>query len=579
MMRDEDHFDYLLARWNSTPSKDRAKVWRELLAEITSAFRGREGKAAFLGSFLGAAGFDDDDERRQLLVVARRSLEDHDLEEELETTDDEVRPIAARDLKSKRKEAKAEREALLKEFNSRYAIVREGGAALVFDDCYDDTLKRRFYDRLKPSALQVLYAARKVVTRIDEDGKRHFQTAAKWWLNHEERKEFINGTTFMPAGEARPGFLNLWRGFGFEPRPGRWEKMRSHIQNVVCGGNPSYYDYLMGWMARTVQHPSARGEVAIVLRGETRIGKGMLGHALRELFGQHGLHISSSKHLVGNFNVHLRDCVYLFADEAFFAGDKANVSTLKALITEPVLTIEAKYLNAVQCPNNLHILMASNDEWVVPAGLDEARFFVLDVSPTRRGDHEYFKAIAAEMNAGGYAAMLHELLHYDLSEFNVRAVPKTGALVDQQQYSLGTTFAWLREVIERGYVYESKLGLEDELHQWTDVVSLPLVYASYRDFARSVGERRPLHRGALTKFLGERLGWHKTRPRQYTIIVGEHLRGREPSVVFAKTRPECFGVGSLLDARDAFEKATGLTIEPCVDFDPDDAPSIAPVVA
>jgi hypothetical protein len=35
---------------------------------------------------------------------------------------------------------------------------------------------------------------------------------------------------------------------------------------------------------------------------------------------------------VGNFNVHLRDCVMLFADEAFCDGDKQHESVLKTLI-------------------------------------------------------------------------------------------------------------------------------------------------------------------------------------------------------------------------------------------------------
>jgi hypothetical protein len=566
-MNDEDLLDFLLARWDRTAQKDRVKVWRELLGEISASFRGKPGKAAFLGSFIGSAHFDDDEERRQLLAVARRTMEDGDVDDDPDQDDDcEDRPVASKDLKAKRKKAVEERDALLKEFNVRYAVVRDGGTALVFDDCYDDGLKRRFYDRLKPSALGTLYASRKICTRIDDDGKRHFQPVAKWWLNHEKRREFVNGTVFKPGGEARAGFLNLWQGFGHDPKPGSWEKMRSHMQNVICGGNASYYDYLVGWMARAIQQPSARGEVAIVLRGETRIGKGMLGHALRELFGQHGLHISSSKHLVGNFNVHLRDCVYLFADEAFFAGDKANVSTLKALITEPVLTIEAKYLNAVQCNNNLHILMASNDDWVIPAGLDEARFFVLDVSPERKGDHEYFKAIAAEMENGGYGAMLHELMKYDLEGFNVWDVPKTEALQDQKQYSLGTTFAWLREVIERGFVYQSKLGLEDELHQWWETISFQLIHASYADYANSRGERHPLHQTALIAFLRNKMGWRPTQPRQYTIIVGEHLRGREPAVVYTKARPRCLNVGTLSGAHETFFRATGLSILSDDDF-------------
>ena len=83
---------------------------------------------------------------------------------------------------------------------------------------------------------------------------------------------------------------------------------------------------------------------------------------------------------------------------------------LKALITEPFLTIEAKYQNAIQMPNFVHLMMASNEEWVVPAGLEARRFFVLEVSPDRANDHAYFAALWSEMANGGYEAMLHDLV-------------------------------------------------------------------------------------------------------------------------------------------------------------------------
>jgi hypothetical protein len=248
------------------------------------------------------------------------------------------------------------------------------------------------------------------------------------------------------------------------------------------------------------------------------------------------MHSSSSKHLVGNFNVHLRDCVFLFADEAFFAGDKASTSVLKAIITENVLTIEAKYMNAVQSPNMLHLLMASNNEWVVPVSLGEERFFVLDVPSTRKGDHQYFKEINAELDDGGYAAMLHDLLNYDLSGFNIRDVPVTAALQDQKHFSLDTTFAWVREVIERGYVFRSKLGLEDVLHKWIDPVSVDLLYASYQEFASDRRERHPVHRTALTGFLDEKMGWEEARPRDEA-IVGERMSGRLAQLVKSNGRP------------------------------------------
>lgn len=564
-MRDDDFLAYLLARWDSTASKDRTKIWRELLGEISTSFKGNPGKAAFLGKFIGSAHFDDDEERRQLLAVARRSMQEDDVDDELEEIDDEDRPVDQKDIKEKRRDAKAEREAVLEEFNSRYTVVRDGGTALVFDDCYDEVLKRQYYDRLKPAAMQLLYQTRKVCVRVDEDGKRHYQPAAKWWLNHPDRRTFVNGTVFVPGKEARGGFLNLWRGYGFKPRPGCCEKFKAHIKDIICGGNPMYFEYLIGWMARAIQMPRVPGEVAVVLRGETRIGKGTFGHALRRLFGQHALHISSSKHLVGNFNMHLRDCVLLFADEAFFAADKPNISTLKALITESVLTIEGKYVNAVQCPNMLHVLMASNDDWVVPAAIGEERFFVLDVPSTRKGDHKYFAEIDAELEAGGYEAMLHELLDYDISRFNVRSVPQTEGLVDQKQFSLNTTFAWFREVIERGYVYESKLGLEETFQEWIDPVALPLLYASYRAYAKDRGDRHPLYQGGLEKFLKDKLKLSFSRPAAVNTLVGERLKGKEPLPYRSQTRVQCCQIGTLAGARKAFEHATGLKIDAPID--------------
>ena len=204
------------------------------------------------------------------------------------------------------------------------------------------------------------------------------------------------------------------------PSRGSWKRLQDHILNVVCSGNTEHRDWLMGWMARLVQRPGEQGEVAVVMRGIEGAGKGTLAKALLHILGQHGLAISNAKHLTGNFNGHLRDYVLLFADEAFFAGDRAHVGVLKALITEPTLTIEAKFQNAVQMPNFVHLMMASNEDWVVPASLEARRFFVLEVSAAKANDHAYFAAIWAEMEDGGYEAMLHDLLDHDLTFFNHR---------------------------------------------------------------------------------------------------------------------------------------------------------------
>jgi len=199
---------------------------------------------------------------------------------------------------------------------------------------------------------------------------------------------------------------------------------------------------------------------------------------------------------------------------------------LKSIITEPHLTVEAKYANAVEAPNFLHLMMASNEEWVIPASIDARRYFVLEVVDAAKNDHKYFDAIWKQMEAGGYAAMLHDLLAHDLSGFNVRAVPVTDGLHRQRKLSLPTTEARWLDCLERGYVFRSRLGLEAEFANWPARATTELLFASYIEFAKAHEERRVLTRESLGRFFAK-VGAEAGRWRNG--VVGEHLVD-EPNV-------------------------------------------------
>lgn len=260
----------------------------------------------------------------------------------------------------------------------------------------------------------------------------------KWWLQHRMRRQYT-ALRFLPGQPKEvDGYLNLWRGYSVAPQAGSWARMRGHVQDVLAAGVAAYAEYILQWAAWTVQHPDEPAEVALVLKGRRGTGKGTFARAMKRLFGQHGLHVTSPMQLTGRFNAHLRDCCLLFADEAIAPGDKAAESVLKGLITEPELTIEGKGVDAIQARNRLHIIMASNESWVVPAGVDERRFAVFEVSNAVAQNEGYFAAIEAEIRDGGFAAMLHDLLAIDLGDWHPRQeVPQTEALKEQQALSLG----------------------------------------------------------------------------------------------------------------------------------------------
>jgi hypothetical protein len=188
-----------------------------------------------------------------------------------------------------------------------------------------------------------------------------------------------------------------------------------------------------------------------VFRGKEGVGKGVYGRAMKDIFGQHGMQISSSVHLTGHFNWHLRDLVLLFADEAFWPGDKSGEGTLKRIISEPTLSIERKGYDIIEVDNKLHVIIASNNDWVVPAGVDARRFAMFNVSEKHKQDQEYFTKLFEQMRNGGLQAMLHDLLAMDLGDWHPRNdVPQTKALHEQKNISLLPADQWWLNLLEEG---------------------------------------------------------------------------------------------------------------------------------
>jgi hypothetical protein len=456
---------------------------------------------------------------------------------------------------------------VMAEFNRKYMVINEAGRAVIYAPAYDTVLKRERFDRMTFEDLKRLYLNRRVKVGEDEKSKFVMRGAADIWLTHIGRRQYINGVTFDPSSrEQQDGILNLWKGFSTKPKAGDWSLMRVHIRDVLCNRDHERFAYLMGWMARMLQQPDAQGEVAVVLKGGEGAGKGTLAKALLSIIGYHSLAISNSKHLTGNFNAHLRDVVFLFADEAFFAGDKASIGSLKSLITEPYLTVEPKYQNVVQIPNFLHIIMASNEEWVVPAALDARRFFVLDVPDDKKGQYAYFAKIIEQMEAGGYQAMLHDLLEFDLTGFNVRDVPITEGLQQQKKLSLGTADSWWMEVLHRGYVLQSRHGLHHHFGEWQELVSTEVLYTSYAQWADRRHERHPMSR----EMLGRQMRLLGCKPRRLlNAVVGEETRDVETGYGMTSKRgalihrhqPPGYSIGTLGSARDAFTNRTQLHVD------------------
>lgn len=274
-------------------------------------------------------------------------------------------------------------------------------------------------------------------------GSRELE-AVKVWRTHPRRRYYRRGFVLDPAKSGSADQYNLWKGFGVEPKPGRWPAMREHIERVLSGGNAAYADYILRWTAWSLQNPATPPRVALVFRGDEGTGKGVFCNALVRAFGHHGLRVQDMNQVAGRFNAHLRHCCLLFADEVSLVSVDQE-GTLKGMITEASVATEAKGRDIVRADNHLHVVMATNRTWALSASDGARRFAMFDVPSTYKGDKAYFDALWAELEGDGLAAMIHDLLALDLDGWHPeKHRPDTAALNEQKAMSLPSLDrAWL----------------------------------------------------------------------------------------------------------------------------------------
>ncbi len=366
---------------------------------------------------------------------------------------------------------------------------------------------RESYEFISQNALVTVFQNTVIKTGEKEDKNGDLvdvmQNHIVAWAKHKDCKVYTGGVIFKPLPLNKTieikDYFNTWKGFAIEPKAGcAYEIIKEHIEDIVCNGDKELSEYFYNWCAYIFQNPDKPAGAAIVCRGEKGTGKGTIGHFLRMIWGNHGLHISNSNHLTGNFNGHLSDVCFLFADEAYYSANKSHEGVLKALITEPSITIERKGIDAVSQPNYLKVFMATNNDWAVPATKDERRYCVCDVNNLAKGNKEYFDTLHKEVNDPAVqAAFLADMLQRDISDFHTGQIPDTAGLKEQRLHSLDSMGKWLVDSLNNGTFSDSDI--------WKPEFSSKELYSSYLAWmdSQKTGEYNRFTQTALGKYLTE----------------------------------------------------------------------------
>lgn len=355
---------------------------------------------------------------------------------------------------------------VLRQMNADHALVAEGQRPLFLKPSINKvTGCDGDFELVGRPTLAALYANKKLVLKHDlGDGK--FKTEVvnyfDFWFTHPERRTYY-GTLYKPSidsQEVKIGehtYFNEFRGWPHshtERGRGQWKLFRELIFKVLASGNQEWFDYIIKWMAYSVQNPEGPQGVMLVFQGIKGIGKSLVLERWKRLFGTGGLTTQRMDTLLGNFNSQLRRTSALLLEEGLWAGDKKNENILKQLITGESVQTEAKFMDAQETANNLAIGMATNNQWAVPATPDERRFAVFEAQEVWPANHPHFGKIVREMDyEGGSQAFFYDLVNMELGDWHPRqGIPMTPALQSQIVTTAGPITQWWGQVLSRGHI-------------------------------------------------------------------------------------------------------------------------------
>lgn len=329
------------------------------------------------------------------------------------------------------------------------------------------------------------------------------------WMKDLGRNSF-HGVVFDPSGSAESRFLNMWSGFEVEAVDGddKLDRIMWHLLHVICNGNQEHFHYLLAWMAQIIQNPEKKTGVCVVLKSEARgTGKSTVSVLMEKLLGgQYAMRIQDSKHLLGAFNSHLANKLFVTIEEAFWSGSNKDAGKFRTLITDSTITIESKGKDAIEVDSYHRFLMCTNNDWAVPAHQQERRFFVLEVSDCKQQDKGYFRDLYADINSPETIGQLFNFLEqYDIEPFNLHKAPMTEALQAQIMESLPSEAEWFQKVLSDGYLFDGGMSYELDNVATIPKQSFFNSYIAYCDDMRVHGYDRKNSR-ALGKYLRQTLG-------------------------------------------------------------------------
>jgi hypothetical protein len=294
------------------------------------------------------------------------------------------------------------------------------------------------------------------------------QFTEKMQLRTYQKKDFVPYFITEPNGLIDKWTFNTFTPFvkyeSEEPADFTKSQMFAHLRDYLCAGNEEIFNYLLDYIACSLQKPYKKVPVALILWGAQGTGKDTFANFLTTLFGEKYFNpIEKDTLLENNFNAEYSNKLFHIGNEMsekFTSGGEAKHNHIKGLITQRNLRLEKKGIDAEKVKNFGRWIFLTNNAHSFFIEDCDRRMVMFAVKNflktwTKKQKAEYFNRLyenelgdeEREPNADFYAGAWDFFANRDITSFNYSDFPETEFKLKEKFLSLSLALKFVIDIL------------------------------------------------------------------------------------------------------------------------------------
>ena len=295
--------------------------------------------------------------------------------------------------------------------------------------------------------------------KTDEKGKQKRVSFINEWLLDPTMRCYEAMETIPPPLVCPPHIFNTWIDSPYESQEIRDDDpdfdldavtlFTRHIE-LLSGNNREAFEYVINWVAQSIQRPAEKMGVALNFISDQGVGKNIFTDTLSKLYGDKKLETSQPERDVwGPFNEMLLDAYLIVLSETDKRNSIGHDGKIKAIITDEIVTVNPKGKKGFPLNSYHRIIQNTNNEDPTTTSKSDRRNVIIRCSDEMRGNTEYFDTLLSALRRPNALRSIYWTFKtIDITEFHKGFRIETAYhadLVEHNENPLDVFMKWIVE--------------------------------------------------------------------------------------------------------------------------------------